>query len=248
MSLHAIAFGAHPDDVELTCGGTVAKLADRGYRVGVVALTAGELGTRGTPEIRKREFEEGARRLGASEARILGLPDGGLAANPEQRTAVIRLIREFRPNIVLAPYWEDRHPDHANGSRLVSEAAFLAGLSRLETGQPAHRPYRVLFYPSRFDFRPSFIVDVSRWHGRKLEAIRAHRSQFQLDGEEGGGDNGGPETNVSHRGFLEAVVARDRFYGSCIGVEYGEAFLVREPPALDDPVEFFGPQYLKAFV
>lgn len=244
MQFHALAFGAHPDDVELTCGGTVAKLAQLGYRVGVIALTAGELSTRGTVGTRRAEFKEGARMLGVAAARILSLPDGGLAADSEQKQEVIRVIREFQPGIILAPYWKDRHPDHANASRLVSEAAFLAGLARIDTGQSAFRPNRVLFYPSRNDFRPSFIVDTTETQHLKMQAIRAYRSQFHREG----GAAAGPETNISHKGFLETIAARDRWFGSCIGVEYGEPFLVREPPAVADPVAFFGPQYLKAFV
>jgi N-acetylglucosamine malate deacetylase 1 len=244
MPLHALAFGAHPDDVELTCGGTVSKLADLGYSVGVVALTAGELGTRGTVEMRRREFKEAARILGVSATRLLALPDGGLAADHEQKQEVIRVIREFQPQIVLAPYWKDRHPDHANASRLVSEASFLAGLSRIDTGQPPYRPCRVLYYPSRYSFRPSFVVDISRTQSRKMEAVRAYRSQFHEPGRVADG----PETNVSHPGFLEAIVARDRWFGACIGTDFGEAFLVREPLPVEDPVAMFGPQLLRAFV
>jgi bacillithiol biosynthesis deacetylase BshB1 len=244
MSLHALAFGAHPDDVELTCGGTLAKLVVAGYRTGMVTLTSGELSTRGTVETRRAEFKEAARVLGVETSLMMSLPDGGLSPDHEQKLEVIRVIRELQPQIVFAPYWEDRHPDHANASRLVSEAAFLAGLARIETGQPSFRPYRVLFYPSRYDFRPSFIVDVSATHHLKLEAVAAYRSQFPSSGE----TLEGPQTNISHPGFLATIVARDRWYGGCIGADYGEAFLVREPPAVDDPVAFFGSRYEKAFV
>jgi N-acetylglucosamine malate deacetylase 1 len=157
---------------------------------------------------------------------------------------VIRLIRELRPGLVFAPYWKDRHPDHANASRLIIESAFHSGLRKIDTRQEAFRPYRVLFYPSRQDFRPSFIVDVSATHGRKMEAIRAYKSQF-AGGQDG---NTEPETNISHPGFLEAIAARGRLYGSYIGTAYGEAFLVREPIRIDDPVTLFGPESLMSFV
>ncbi len=243
--LDVLAFGAHPDDVELTCAGTLIKLARMTYRTGVVALTAGELGTRGGAEVRAREFAAAAALLEVTHHSILGLPDGDLRPSPEQKLAVIGAIRALRPRIVLAPYWEDRHPDHAGGGRLVQEAAFLAGLKKIDTGQEAFRPNRVLYYASRYEFRPSFIVDISETHARKLEAIRAYRSQFF----HGSGDPAGEEhTNISHPGFLEAVVARARQYGAYIGVEYGEPFLVREPLRLDDPVAFFGPGYLESFL
>ncbi|MEJ2082190.1 MAG: bacillithiol biosynthesis deacetylase BshB1 [Acidobacteriota bacterium] len=244
-TLDVLAFGAHPDDVKLTCAGTLIKLARQGYRTGVVALTAGELGTRGDAAVRAGEFAEAARIMQVSEQRILGLPDGGLAATTSQKLAVIGIIREFRPRIVLAPYWKDRHPDHSNGGRLVQEAGFLAGLRKIETGRDAFRPNRILFYASRYEFRPSFIVDVSQTHQQKLEAVRAYRSQFF---ESPAGEPEQDRTNVSRPGFLEAVIARARQYGSYIGVEYGEPFLVREPLRLDDPVAFFGPEYLESFL
>lgn len=243
-SLDVLAFGAHPDDVELTCGGTVIKLVRRGYRVGVAALSGGELGTRGDLRTREMEFESSSRHMGLAFHRILGLPDGGLGASPDQKRKVAEVIREARPKIVFAPYWEDRHPDHSNSSPLVWEAAFLAGLRRFDAEGEAWRPYRVLFYPSRFEFKPSFVVDVSDTHEAKMEAVRLYRSQFS--GTEGNPD--APETNISRPEFLDAVITRARQYGSYIGTEFGEPFLVREPLRLDDPVAFFGPESLNSFV
>ena len=244
-SLDALAFGAHPDDIELTCAGTLIKLARGGYRVGAVALTAGELSTRGSVLIREQEFAESARIMEVCFHDILGLPDGNLKADPEQKDQVIRIIRDLKPRIILAPFWEDRHPDHANGGRLVTEAAFLAGLRKIDTGQPEHRPIRVLYYASRYEFAPSFVVDVSETHEAKLRAIQAYRSQFHHSGMEVFGRE---QTNISHQGFLDAVIARARQYGSYIGTEFGEPFLVREPLRVDDPVAFFGPAYAKSFV
>ncbi len=245
LTLDVLAFGAHPDDIELTCAGTVIKLARADYRVGAVALTAGELGSRGSFETRREEFDESARVMGVCFHDVVGLPDGNIRPDPEQKTRVIRVIRELRPRIVLAPYWEDRHPDHANAGQLISEAAFLAGLKKIDTDQQEHRPIRVLFYASRYEFAPSFVVDVSDTHEAKLRAIRAYRSQFHHDAM---GEFGEVKTNISHPGFLEAVVARARQYGSYIGTEFGEPFLVREPLRVDDPVAFFGPAYTKSFV
>ncbi len=244
-ALDALAFGAHPDDVELTCGGTLIKLVRGGYRVGVVALSGGELGTRGDRRTREREFERASQLMGLTSHRILGLPDGGLGPSSDQKRKVVGVIRELRPKVVFAPYWEDRHPDHANASTLVWEGAFLAGLSRFDTGREAWRPYRVLFYASRAEFKPSFVVDVSDTHEAKMEAVRAYRSQFDEGGRSGAAD---PETNISRPGFLQAVITRSKQYGSYIGTDFGEPFLVREPLRLDDPVAFFGPECLNTFV
>lgn len=238
MKIDAMAFGAHPDDIELTCAGTLIKLASNGYQTAVIAVTGGELGTRGTPEMRAAEFSRAAAVMGAGVHRCLDIADGNVQATWANKLKVIEVIREFQPHIVFAPYWVDRHPDHVNTSALVSEAAFLSGLKKVDTGQPPHRPQRVVFYPCRFDFTPSFIVDVTQEHDRKLEAIRAYQSQFY---DPARSQSGEAETNISHPGFLETIVARARQYGSYIGTEFGEAFLVREPLKLDDPVAFFRP-------
>lgn len=245
MKLDALAFGAHPDDVELTCAGTLIKLNAQRHSTGVVSLTQGELGTRGDIEIRAREFAAAAKIMSVKVHRMLSLPDGDLNCSWENKLAVISEIRRFKPAIVFAPYWKDRHPDHARASDLVREASFLAGLIKIDTGQEAHRPHRVIFYPCRYEFRPSFIVDVSEFHHQKMQAIQAYQSQFHgLDKSR----FGETETNISHPAFIRAVAARAKQYGSYIGVEYGEPFLVREPINLDDPVAFFGTEYLNSFI
>lgn len=245
MELDALAFGAHPDDVELSCGGTLIALSCKGYRTGVISLTRAELGTRGTPEIRAQEFAAAAEIMELAAHKTLSIPDGRVGPAWENKLAVIREIREWRPKLVFAPYWEDRHPDHANTSLLVREAAFLSGLKKIETGQPAHRPNKVIYYPCRIEFTPSFIVDVTAFHERKMQSIRAYQSQFH---HEQMGAFGEEETNISHSGFLETIVSRARMYGSYIGVKYGEPFLLREPLHLDDPVRFFQTESLRAFL
>jgi bacillithiol biosynthesis deacetylase BshB1 len=240
MPLDALAFGAHPDDVELACSGTLIKLASQGYETGVIALTRGELSTRGSLEIRADEFDRAAKAMRVSAHKILDIPDGFIESSRSQKLKVIREIRTHRPRIVLAPYWADRHPDHANASVLVREAAFLAGLERIETNQDAFRPYRVVFYPCRYEFKPSFIVDISGFHDQKLRAIQAYESQFDHPEKNRFGDQ---ETNISRPEFLEAVITRSKQYGSYIGTAFGEPFLVREPLRLDDPVEFFDSTY-----
>ena len=239
--IDVLAFGAHPDDVELGCGGTVIKMADLGYRTGAISLTHGELGTRGSAETRAKEFARSAEIMGLSVHKMLDIPDGDVAVTSENKVKVIREIREHRPRIVLAPYWAVRHPDHGHASNLVREATFFAGLKQIDTGQPAHRPNKILFYPGRFEFQPSFIVDTSAQQERKQAAILAYGSQFHSKDKHLYGED---ETNISTPEFLEAMFNRDRQYGAYIGARYGEPFLVREPMRLDDPVAFFGPEYL----
>ncbi len=243
MELDLLAFGPHPDDVELNCSGTLIKLGLKGHRTGIVCLTHGELGTRGSPEVRSGEFEEAAEILGLSFHQILDMPDGDITPDRESKLAIIRVIRTCRPKIVLAPYWKDRHPDHYHTSRLIQEASFLAGLKKIDTGQDAHRPRRVVYYPCWFEFEPSFVVDVTDCHERKMESIQAYQSQFHHEEMERYGQD---ETLISQPEFLENIVIRTKRYGSSIGVAYGEAFLVREPLRVDDPVDFFGPECMNS--
>ena len=242
VKLDVIAFGAHPDDVELGCGGTIIKLGALGYATGVVALTRGEMGTRGSAEIRAREFAAAARVMGVSMHKALDMPDGRVEPNWENKVKVIREIRAHQPRVVFAPYWVARHPDHEAASRIVREASYLSGLKNLDTGQEAHRPFKVLFYQSRFEFSPSFVADISSSHEKKLEAIRCYESQFFSPNE---ADHPTDETLISRPDFIERIETRGRQYGTYIGVEFGEPFLVREALRIDDPVEFFGPEYLE---
>ena len=236
MQLDAVAFGAHPDDIELFCGGTLIKLGSQGRKIGVISLTQGELGTRGSPEIRSQEFQEAATVLKVFTHKILDIPDGDVAVNWENKLKIIREIRTYQPAVVFAPYWKDRHPDHENTSNLVREAAFLSGLKKIETDHQAHRPYRVIYYPCWFDFKPSFVVNITECHDQKIKAIQAYRSQFDHPDKSEFGDD---ETLISRPEFLERITTRDRFYGSSIGTTFGEPFLVREPLRLDDPIGSF---------
>ncbi len=233
MQLDSVAFGAHPDDIELFCGGTLIKLGSQGYKIGVISLTQGELGTRGSPEIRSQEFQEAATLLKLSTHKMLDIPDGDVAVNWENKLKIIREIRTYQPAVVFAPYWKDRHPDHENTSNLVREAAFLSGLKKIETDQQAHRPYKVIYYPCWFEFRPSFVVDITECHDQKIKAIQAYRSQFDHPDKKKFGDD---ETLISRPEFLEKITTRDRYYGSSVGTTFGEPFLVREPLRLDDPI------------
>jgi bacillithiol biosynthesis deacetylase BshB1 len=168
MELDVLAFGAHRDDIELTCAGTMIKLVDQGYSTGIIDITAGEMGTRGSAEERAAEAETAAKILRVQCRDNLGIPDANIELSRENKLKVVKAIRKYKPRIVLLPYWEDRHPDHAHAGQLVFEAAFIAGLSKLDTGQPKHRPEKLIYYMCHYEFKPSFIVDVTDQYERKM--------------------------------------------------------------------------------
>jgi N-acetylglucosamine malate deacetylase 1 len=249
MKLDILAFGAHPDDVELAASGTLIKAARGGRRTGVVTLTRGEMGTRGTVEGRAREFEKASSLMGLSASEMLSLPDGRLVVDTESREAVVRKIRQYRPTIVLLPYWEDRHPDHSAASRIVQEAAFLAGLRKLDTGQEPHRPAELVYYMSSWEFEPSFIVDISDFLEDKTRAIRAYGTQVyapeSVTREEAGGSEArhtaaGEQTFISSEHFWELLLARMAHYGRLIGRKYGEPFRIKGLLEIKDLVDTFG--------
>ncbi len=228
-----LAFSPHPDDAELGCGGTLATLARRGLSFGIVDLTRGEMGTRGTPEIRELESREAARILGARFREALDLGDGGLRTDRAAELHVVETVRRARPRLVLAPLPADRHPDHARAGLLVSQAAWYAGLAKLQTGLPPHRPDHVVFYATYVLAPPTFLVDVSATFATKLEALRAYRSQFHDP------NSHEPETYVSSKGFFDGIEARARALGRIANVEYAEGFVSNAPPTLADPVAAF---------
>lgn len=229
MALDVLAFAAHPDDVELSIGGTMCLLHAQGYTTGIVDLTRGERGTRGTPEDRAAEAEAAGRILGLSARENLGMPDGDVAPTPERVLAAAAAIRRHRPRIVLLNAPEDRHPDHGNAARLVGEALFTAGLAAVETpgadGQPLApwRPHHALHYMQSIEFTPTFVVDVTPVWTQRMEALRAFKSQFDA------GDDG-PQTFISTPAFVQWVEARARSYGYRIGATYGEPLLYRHGP------------------
>ena len=227
-SLDIIFFGAHPDDVELAAGGTAAKCVKDGLRVGIVDLTSGEMGTRGTAQTRKREAQNAAKALGAAFRQQLDFKDGNLQVGREQELEVIELIRRWRPKLVVCPYPDDRHPDHTRAGKLITDAWFYAGLKSLETTLPAHRPQKVLYYLQNYMFPPSFVVDVSRTWKTKMKAVAAFKSQFHDPKSKE------PATFISDPKFLGMIEARGRHFGALIGAEYGEAFVTKQPPRIDD--------------
>ncbi len=243
MKLDALAFGAHADDVEIGCSGTIIKLGALGHKTGVISLTKGEMATRGTPEIRSKEFNKAAEIMGLSVHKMLDIPDGHIEKTWENKTKIIKEIRTYKPKIVFAPYWITRHPDHEQTSILVRESAFLSGLKKIDTGQEPFRPNKVIYYQTRFEFKPSFIVDISDFYPQKMKTILAYKSQFfNLDKAK---DKLGEETLISRPDFPGRIETRDKQYGIYIGVKYGEPFLIREALKLNNPVDFFGPEYLE---
>ena len=232
MTVDVLAVGAHPDDVEISCGGTLAQLARAGRRVGILHLTGGEAGSRGTPEARRREAEAAAGVLGAAALEFLDLGDGGLRTGPAEEDQVIAVLRRLRPELVFAPTPADRHPDHARAHRLLVDAAFYAGLARRGEGPP-HRPAALFSYPQHDPIEPAFVVDVSAVWETKMRALDCYASQLHPAG--GGGTGGGPPTKVASREFRLAVEGRARHYGQLVNAEFGEGFLSRLPLAVADP-------------
>lgn len=242
-ALDVLAFGAHPDDVELMAGGTIIKLARLGYRVGMISLTAGEMGTRGTAEIRRQEFARSAQIMGLTMHQMLDLPDGGVAVTEENKLKVIREIRAWRPALLFAPYWETRHPDHAHCSHLVREAGFFAGLKKIETGTANFRPERVVYYCEHYHFNPSFVVDISETFETRIEAIKAYGSQVYNPGEEQKEEE---KTHISSPEYFRSLYSRAEYWGGRIGVRYGEPFLVREPLGVTDPFALLSGRRMEA--
>lgn len=214
-------------------GGTLLKLHSLGYRTGIVDLTAGEMGTRGTREDRAREAAAAGRLLNASVRENLDLGDGGLVVSAETKRAVVEVIREHQPKLVFTNYPENNHPDHTASGTLVAEAAYLAGLGKYVAGGEPHRPNCVLYYLVPHKIAPSFVIDITPFHDAKMRAVRAYASQLHSE------EQAGPETYISQPGFLDRMEAIDRYHGALIDTDFGEGFYVREAMKVDDPIQFF---------
>ncbi len=230
--LDVLAIGAHPDDVELCCGATIANLVAAGKGVGIVHLTGGEGGTRGTPEERRDEALRAGEVLGAAVVEILDCGDGDLRTGTVEQDVLIGLIRRYRPDLILGPTPSDRHPDHSRAHRLVHEAGFYAGLVSRGGDEAPHRPAATFSYMQHHPFEPSFVVDATAGWERKLAALDEYRSQLYQDGD-GGGE---PATKVASKDFRDAVEGRARHFGMMIGATFGEPFWSRLPLAVADPM------------
>ena len=233
MPVDVLAIAAHPDDVELTCAGTLVRLKRAGKSFGIVDLTRGEMGTRGDAATRERESASAAEILGASFREALDFGDGGLVVSRENELALIDVIRREKPRLVLTSYPEDRHPDHRRAGELVRDASYYAGLRKLQTNHPAHRPQQTIYFSTAFVHQPTFIVDVTATMETRREAIRAFASQFHDP------TSTQPQTMLSQQSFLDSVDARARYFGFMINVEFGEGFVSTRPPRIDDPVAAF---------
>ena len=239
--LDILAVAAHRDDVEQTCGGTLLKMAQHGRRTGILDLTRGEMGTRGTAESRAQEAEEAAKILRVSWREALDIPDGRVENTWENRLKVARVLREQRPQVVILPYWKGRHPDHYTASTLGYEACFLAGLGKLDIARasssedqndgdknlPPHRPFKIIYATLYYDVRPTFVVDITELFEARFQALMAYKSQFS--DQEAGKDLFPAQAEIRAR--IEAMA---RFYGLLGGVTYAEPFLQKEVGLVED--------------
>ena len=227
--LDLLAIAAHPDDVEQTCGGTLLRMAEAGYRTGIIDLTAGDMGTRGSPEIRVAESADAAKILKVSHRENLHFPDARLENSMAGRMTLAQRIRELRPRTVILPYWEGRHPDHYRTAEIGYEACFLAGLRKIDPYTEPHRPYKIVYSSLYANVVPSFVVDVTPQFDHRMESLLAYRSQY-------GEGSDGAALFPDEPEIRDRLSATARFYGNLIGVKYGEPFVVKETMRVDDIV------------
>ncbi|MGG0187965.1 bacillithiol biosynthesis deacetylase BshB1 [Bacillus rhizoplanae] len=224
--LHILAFGAHADDVEIGMAGTIAKYTKQGYEVGICDLTEADLSSNGTVELRKQEALEAASRLGVQKRMNLAMPDRGLYMKEEYIQEIVKIIRTYKPKLVFVPFYEDRHPDHANCAKLVEEAIFSAGIRKYMPELPPHRVEALYFYMINGFHKPDFCIDISSYISDKIAALEAYESQFTK------GANG-VKTPLTE-GYVETVVAREKMFGKEVGVTYAEGFMSKRPLLLDE--------------
>jgi len=241
--LDILAIAAHRDDVEQTCGGTLLKMAQRGHRTGILDLTQGEMGTRGTADDRAREAADAANILGVTWRHALDIPDGRVENTWENRLKVARVLREQRPRVVILPYWKGRHPDHYTASTLGYEACFLSGLSKLDVDRelsrtqtpspakvdalPPHRPFKIIYATLYYDIRPTFVVDITELFETRFQALMAYKSQFN-------DQEAGKDLFPAHAEIRARIESMARFYGMLGGVTYAEPFLQKEVGLVED--------------
>jgi N-acetylglucosamine malate deacetylase 1 len=228
--LDVLAIAAHRDDIEITCGGTIIRLTDKGKKVGVLDLTQGEMGTKGTARDRAREADMAADLMGLAWRDNLNLPDADVEVNRENKIKIAQVIRQTKPHLVILPYWVQRHPDHLAASLLGYDACYLAGLAKLDIGDEPHRPRKIIYSSSFRDVKHSFFVDVTDQFQRKLESVRAYKSQF----------DGSPQSKQIFKpgvDIFEFMTVTAQYYGQMVGVQYAEAYSIKENILIDDPAE-----------
>ncbi len=231
-NLDALFFAAHPDDVELSAGGTVIKLVKSGYKVGIVDLTQGELSTRGNLKSRAIETKNASKIMGIHSRENLKIADGNIENTEKNRKKIIEVVRKYRPKIVFAPYPKDRHPDHINASKLLTESFFYAGLEKIKTKYPSYRPEKNFYFAQHFDIPTSFIFDISDVYEEKLKAVMCYQTQFFT------GETKGPQTYISGKSFSDNLEARCISWGFKIGVKYGEPFFTESDLKVTDETLF----------
>ena len=234
MKVDILAFGSHPDDVELGCGGSILSAISQGLKVGIIDLTKGELGTRGTPEIRKKESEKASEILGVSFRKNLDFKDGFFINDKEHQLKVVEVLREHKPSIIFCNAVKDRHIDHPKGSKLVSDSCFLSGLSKINTNynnsknQSPWTPKQIYHYIQWFDLKPDILIDISEFQEKKMKAIMAYESQFYNP------KSTEPNTPISSKSFIDSIKQRDQNFGRISGVDAAEGFTVERPPVVKD--------------
>ena len=233
-SVDVLAITPHPDDVEMICGGTMVKLRRSGYSTGIIDLTGGELGTRGSRKTRAKEAKKASEILGASFRKILDHGDGSLTNNDTTKRAVVKAIRECKPKLIITTHWFDDHPDHVACAYIVKDAVFLSGVHRFEPEFESHHPHGLIYGMGRGEFQPAFIIDITNEFEKKMESITAFESQFYKSGSDE------LETQLSDPEFLKLFEIRGRFFGRMIGCSYGEPFFTKYPPQVLDPVVIWG--------
>lgn len=230
MQLDVLAIAAHRDDVEITCGGTIIKMIDNGKKAGILDLTQGEMGTKGTAEERARDAARAAEIMGVAWRENLELPDSAVEVTRESKLKIAEVIRRVRPELVILPFWIQRHPDHLYAMQLGYDACFLAGLKKLELDGDPHRPRKIIYASSFRDIAHSFFVDITEQMERKLQSVRAYKSQF----------DGTAESKMIYKpgvDIFEYMTITAAFYGHKVNVKYAEAFSIRENILIDDPAE-----------
>ncbi|MDP3011842.1 MAG: bacillithiol biosynthesis deacetylase BshB1 [Candidatus Hydromicrobium sp.] len=237
IRIDALAFSPHPDDAEMGCGGLLLKLKDKGYRTGIIDLTRAELSTNGNLKTREEEIKEASKILGLDIRENLGLEDANIKNDYDSRLKVISAIRKYRPELALIPFWRDRHPDHENSYKLLKDAIFISGLKKFKTGLDSYRPDVVINYMLHYEFKPSFIVDISQYYNKKFSAVAAYKSQFYSDVAKK------VMTHIASKYFFDIINSRHQCSGLKIMSEYGEPYYIESDIKIDDPLEFF--KYLK---
>lgn len=237
IRIDALAFSPHPDDAEMGCGGLLLKLKDKGYRTGIIDLTRAELSTNGNLKTREEEIKEASKILGLDIRENLGLEDANIKNDYDSRLKVISAIRKYRPGLALIPFWRDRHPDHENSYKLLKDAIFISGLKKFKTGLDSYRPDVVINYMLHYEFKPSFIVDISQYYNKKFSAVAAYKSQFYSDVAKK------VITHIASKYFFDIINSRHQCSGLKIMSEYGEPYYIESDIKIDDPLEFF--KYLK---